>query len=185
MDSTGDTTNPTNPVKIRQLTIEQQNAIDCLLQGRSDRSVAEAVGVMRQTVWEWRNRDILFIAELNRQRSEMWREAHERMKSMANRALDVLETQLTSGDPKTSLSAARYVLQGTQLLEGDKLPSIGPTTPEALLMHKLRNEARQEIRAKYKHGDLELFGESLINEDEVESRAKKKLQKALEEAGLA
>ena len=51
--------------KIRQLSQEQMNAIEHLLQGKSDRAVSEAVGVSRQTVWEWRNRDPLFIAELN------------------------------------------------------------------------------------------------------------------------
>ena len=43
------------------------------------------------------------------------------MKSLANRALDVVELQLGSGDPKAALAAARYVLQGTQLLGETKL----------------------------------------------------------------
>lgn len=87
----GDTVSEaTKPDKTRQLSQEQMNAIEHLLQGRSDRAAAEAVGVSRQTVWEWRNHDPLFIADLNRQRYEMWKEAHERLKSLANRALDVL-----------------------------------------------------------------------------------------------
>ena len=36
---------PTKPDKIRQLSQEQLNAIEHLLQGQSDRAVAEAVGV--------------------------------------------------------------------------------------------------------------------------------------------
>jgi transposase len=126
--------------KIRQLSQEQHNAIEHLLQGKSDRAVAEAVGVSRQTVWEWRNNDILFIAELNRQRSEMWQEAHQRLKSLANRALDVVELQLDSGDPKASLAAAKYILQGTRLLGDSELPKSGPTTPEAIIMERLRSE---------------------------------------------
>ena len=43
----------TKPDKIRQLSQEQMNAIEHLLQGKSDRAVSEAVGVARQTVWEW------------------------------------------------------------------------------------------------------------------------------------
>ena len=35
----------TNPDKIRQLSQEQMNSIEHLLQGKSDRAVAEAVGV--------------------------------------------------------------------------------------------------------------------------------------------
>ena len=138
----------TKPDKTRQLSMEQTNAIEHLLQGKSDRAVAEAVGVSRQTIWEWRNHDILFIAELNRQRSEMWREARERLKSLANRALDVVELQLGSGDPKAALGAAKYILQGTRLLGETDLPASGPTTPEAMIMAKLRNEARRSWRPK-------------------------------------
>jgi hypothetical protein len=73
-------TETTKPDKIRQLSQEQMNAIEHLLRGQSDRSVAEAAGVSRQTIWEWRNHDPLFIAELNRQRFEMWQEARERLR---------------------------------------------------------------------------------------------------------
>ena len=52
--------------KTRQLSIEQQNAIDLLVQGKSDRETAEAIGVSRQTVNNWRNNDTVFIAELNK-----------------------------------------------------------------------------------------------------------------------
>ena len=55
----------TKPDKTRQLSQEQMNAVEHLIQGKSDRAVSEAAGVSRQTVWEWRNRDPLFIAELN------------------------------------------------------------------------------------------------------------------------
>ena len=131
--------------KTRQLSQEQQNAIEHLLQGQSDRVTADAVGVARQTIWEWRNHDVLFIAELNRQRSEMWTEARERLKSLANRALDVVELHLDSDDPKASLGAAKYILQGTRLLGDTDLPKEGPTTPEGVLLAELRTDARQYL----------------------------------------
>ena len=174
----------TKPDKTRQLSIEQANAIEHLLQGQSDRAAAEAVGVSRQTVSEWKNHDPLFIAELNRQRSEMWREARERMKSLANRALDVVELQLGSSEPKAALAAAKYVLQGTQLLGDTDLPKSGPTSPEAVIMAKLRSEARMELEAEGKGRDpfkVDLFG----IEDEVEDLAKSRLKKAMAEAGLS
>jgi len=178
----------TKPDKTRQLSIEQQNAIDHLLQGKSDRATAEAVGVSRQTVWEWRNHDPFFIAELNRQRYELWSEARERMKSLANRALDVVELQLDNGDPKVSLAAARYVLQGTQLLGETKLNIGGPTTPEGVILERLRIEARKELAPKINKRtqmfDLDLL-ETNRSEEEVEDLAKSRLKKALAEAGLA
>ena len=174
----------TKPDKIRQLSIEQANALEHLLQGQSDRAVAEVVGVARQTIWEWRNHDPLFIAELNRQRSELWMEAHQRLKSLANRALDVVVLHLDSDDPKASLAAAKYVLQGTRLLGESDLPKGGPTTPEGVIMARLRSEARMELVAQGKGQDpfkVDLFG----IDDEVEDLANSRLKKAMAEAGLS
>lgn len=174
----------TKPDKIRQLSQEQMNAIEHLLLGKSDRAVAEAVGESRQTIWEWRHHDPLFIAELNRQRSELWGEAHQRLKSLANRALDVVELQLGSDDPKAALSASKYILQGTRLLGDTDLPRSGPTTPEAVILERLRSEARMELMAQGKGQDpfkVDLFG----IDDEVEDLANSRLKKAMAEAGLS
>ena len=174
----------TKPDKIRQLSQEQLNAIEHILQGKSDRAVAEAVSVTRQTIWEWRNKDPLFIAELNRQRFELWWDARERLKSLANRALDVVEVQLDSGDPKASLAAAKYILQGTRLLGDTDLPGSGPMTPEDVILNRLRFEARSELQAQGKGKDpfkVDLFG----IEDEVDDLAKSRLKKAMAEAGLS
>ena len=179
--------------KIRQLSQEQMNAIEHILQGKSDRAVAEAVGVARQTIWEWRNHDVLFIAELNRQRSELWREANQRLKILANRALDAVEQQLDSGDPKASLAAARYILQGTRLLGDTDLPKGGPTTPEAVIMDRLRSEARTELIEEDKKKPRSLWPEldpmREFNEidfaQRVENLAKSRLERAMAEAGLS
>jgi hypothetical protein len=183
---------PTNPDKIRLLSQEQKNAIDYLLKGQSDKAVAEALDVDRQTVWDWRNNDPLFIAELNRQRVEHWSEARERLKSLANRALDVVEQQLNSSDPKAALAAAKYVLQGTRLLGDTDLPGKGPTTPEEVLLPELRREARQEWEAKNgkQHQTLDfMYDRDLLETDrretEIEALSKNKLKKAMAKAGLA
>ena len=186
------TIEPINPDNIRQLSQEQMNAIDHLLKGQSDRAAAEAVGVNRQTIWDWRNNDPLFIAELNRQRVEHWSEARERLKSLANRALDVVEQQLNSDDPKAALAAAKYVLQGTRLLGDTDLSISGPTTPDGVLFPKVRREAQQEWEAKNgkQHQALDfMYDRDLLETDrretEIEALAKNKLKKAMAEAGLA
>jgi hypothetical protein len=135
-------------------------------------------------VCEWRKRDPLFIAELNRQRFEMWQEARERLKSLANRALDVVELQLDSDDPKAALAASKYILQGTRLLGETELRLGGPTTPEDVIMARLRYEAKKELEAEGKCRDpfkVDLFG----NEEVVENLAKSRLRKALAEVGLS
>jgi hypothetical protein len=114
----------------------------------------------------------------------MWQEARERLKSLANRALDVVELQLDSEDPKSALAAAKYVLQGTRLLGETELRLGGPTTPEGVLMEGLRYEARKELEAQGKCRDpfkVDLYG----NDDEIEALAQTKLKKAMAEAGLS
>ena len=192
-EETDAVTELTNPDNIRQLSQEQMNAIDYLLKGQSDRAAAEALGVRLQTIWDWRDNDPRFIAELNRQRVELWSEARERLKSLANRALDTVELQLDSGDPKASLSAAKYILQGTRLLGDSDLPKGGPTTPEAVIMDKLRSEARTELIEEDKKKPRSLWPEldpmREFNEidfaQRVENLAKSRLERAMAEAGLS
>ena len=170
--------------QFKPLSQEQLNAIEYLLQGKSDAATAEAVGVVRTTIWEWRNRNPVFIAELNRQRAELWDEARERLKALANRALDVVEAQLHNSDPKIAMAAARHVLKGTRLLGDTSLPVGGPTTPEDVIMEDLRREARREIESKtdseFRH--LDLFGHE--KEHKVEALAQSRLKEALAEAGI-
>ena len=121
----------------------------------------------------------------------MWQEAHQRLKSLANRALDVVEQQLDSGDPKASLAAAKCILQGTRLLGETELPKGGPTTPEGVVMKDLRSEARRELAAKegpaISRFDFDPFRAEMEEElsARVEDLAKSRLKKAMAEAGLA
>ena len=97
-----------------------------------------------------------------------------------------------SDDPKAALAAAKYVLQGTRLLGDTDLSIKGPTTPEEVLLPKLRREARQEWEAKNdkQHQTLDdMYDRDLLETDrretEIEALAKSKLKKAMAEAGLA
>ena len=50
------------------LSVEQLNAIDILVNGKTDQETALAVGVVRETVNRWRNDNPYLAAELNKQR---------------------------------------------------------------------------------------------------------------------
>ena len=183
----------TNPDKTRQLSIEQQSAIEHLLLGKSDKAVGEAVGVARQTIWGWRNNDILFMATLNRERFELWKESRERLKDLAGQAVDVLEQQLGSEDPKIALAAARHILQGNKLLGGSEVPKAGLTTPEAIIMERLRSEARKELVKEEREADP--YGVSKLDplrdiynsdlDERVEDLARSRLEDAMAAAGLS
>lgn len=182
----------TIPDKFRQLSQPQMNALALIMEGKSDRVVAESIGVSRQTVNEWRNRDVIFIAALNKERVELWTEARERLKSLTGQAVDVLGRQLESSDPKIALAAARHILQVNNLLGGMDAPKAGLTTPEAIIMERLKAEARKELAAENKNESrysmlgLDPFPEITASEfnDKVEDLAKSRLNRALAEAGL-
>ena len=82
-------------------------------------------------------------------------------------------------------------MQGTRLLGDTDLPRSGPMTPEAVIMAKLRSEARLELQSNKPHN---MLGYELLDpfemekdrfEEEVEDLAKSRLKKAMSAAGLS
>ena len=95
---------PTKPDKTRQilkirprLNVEQEHAIDLLIQGNSDRVVAEAVKVSRQTVCGWRNHNPAFVAELDRRQQDLLASHVDRLRQLAGKAIAALEQDLMEG----------------------------------------------------------------------------------------
>jgi len=111
-----------------KLTPEQLNAIDLLIFGKTDREVAETIGVGRNTISKW-YKNAFFVAELNARREELWKEAKLRLKCLAHEAVDVLSSGLHSSDEKTAIASAVHILK-TVGLYGEVKDSFGPTTPE-------------------------------------------------------
>jgi hypothetical protein len=92
-------------IRQRGLTLEQQNAIDLLIAGKTDTETASAVGVHRVTVTKWRNYDPWFQAELNRRRQEVWGAASERLRAMLPKALDAFDAEFTNGDKRRATAS--------------------------------------------------------------------------------
>jgi len=111
-----------------ELTPEQLNAIDLLIFGKTDKEVAETIGVGRNTISKW-YKNAFFIAELNARREELWKDAKLRLKSLAHEAVDVLSNGLHSSDEKVAITSAVHILK-TVGLYGEVKESFGPTTPE-------------------------------------------------------
>jgi hypothetical protein len=123
------------PDKTRQeLTIEQLNAIDLLVTGQSDREVAEAVGVSRQTICGWRLYDPYFRAELNKRRKEIWGESVDRLRSMLPKALEVLERELDGG-PNSWRAALKVIeMAGFSTAKGGYgTMGVGPDDPDEII----------------------------------------------------
>ncbi len=111
-----------------KLTPEQLNAIDLLILGKTDREVAETIGVRRETVTKW-HKNPFFSAELSIRREELWVDAKLRLKSLVHEAVDVLTRGLSSTDEKVAITSAVHVLK-TVGLYGEVKQDFGPDTPE-------------------------------------------------------
>ena len=111
------------------LTVEQQNAIDLLVQGKSDQETASAVGVNRVTVTKWRLYDVWFQAELNRRRQDLWGTAAERLRAMLPKALAVLESELDDRDRGLHVAVQVVKLAGLEKLGGPR----GESDPDAII----------------------------------------------------
>jgi len=114
-----------------KLTPEQFNAIDLLIFGKTDREVAETIGVGRNTISKW-YKNAFFMAELNARREELWKDAKLRLKCLAHEAVDVLSNGLHSSDEKTAISSAVHILK-TVGPYGEVKDSFGPTMPERVV----------------------------------------------------
>ena len=82
--------------KADTLTEKQQQAIQLLLVGQTDQRAAEAVGVTRQTVNQWKNQDPGFMARMNQEKGELWQSYCQRLRSTVGLAIEVLIDDLTN-----------------------------------------------------------------------------------------
>ena len=122
------------------LTDQQHAAITLLVAGHSDREVADRVGVARETVNRWRNRNPHVMAELSRRRQDAWREVRDRLRALAGQAVDVLRDGLLANDTR----AAVTLLKGLGVLQ-TMGPPTGPTTAEDALAHLARRAAAADL----------------------------------------
>lgn len=131
--------------KNRRLSVEQENAIDLLVQGKNDRETAEVVGVARQTVTEWRNNNANFIAELNRRRQEVWGGQVDRLRQLVAKAVDVLADDIKGKDERLRQAAAVHILRAVGLY-GENLKPTGPAEPEDVKIEWQNKEGDRNFR---------------------------------------
>lgn len=101
-----------DPVKFIEVNLlpRQAEALEMMLAGRTDGEIAIKLGVTRQTVNYWRNRDENFRKVLCTERQELWQAIRNEMTAMYTEALGILRKHLKSKDPKLQLKAAIQVL---------------------------------------------------------------------------
>ena len=158
-----------------RLSVEQMNAIDILVQGRTDQETADTVGVARETVTRWRNDNPHFAAQLNRQRRLIWSDSHDRLRALAGKAVDVLEVALDEGDSR----AAVEVLKAIRLY-GQVQPPSGPEDAELVRWEEAREWAELEISRKGPSSDPLM--DQLIWDSEIARLAHERMEELLEQS---
>ena len=138
----------------KKLGVKQQNAIDLLITGTSDRETAEAIGVARQTVTEWRNHDYEFMAALNRKRADVWGAQTGRLQSLVAKAVDVLESNLDSDDERISQAAAVHLLRCVGLYGSDLTPSRA-TSAEDIENRTRERELQEQLLRERNESDAQ------------------------------
>ena len=124
------------------ISIEQQNAIELILLGKSDQEVADTVGVHRVTVTRWRNYDPYFQAELNRQRKDLSAETRDRLRALVPKALERIEREVADGPMGVQVALQILKLSGLDQPSGksgvlsDKM--VGPDDPQAIIDEEAR-----------------------------------------------
>lgn len=123
------------------LTIEQLNAIDMLVMGRTDKEVAEIIGVNRVTITKWRNYDLCFQAELNKLRKEIWNSSIDKMRALVPKAIERLEKEVGSENGwKIALEIVK--IAG---LERQQIMNIGYDNPEKILNELAEKRTMDEL----------------------------------------
>ncbi|HEY7120511.1 MAG TPA: hypothetical protein VH475_28260 [Tepidisphaeraceae bacterium] len=119
----------------RPLTPTQLSAIDLLLTGRSDATVAAILNLHRTTVTRWRLYSHVFQAEFNRRRQEVYSAASDKLRATLAKAIRVFQKQVRSDDQKVAFRAARALLQlaGNSRLALPPDPALFPPDPTGVL----------------------------------------------------
>lgn len=135
------------------LSARQQNAIELLVLGHTDATVAEKVKVHRVTVTKWRLYHLAFQAELNRRRQEVWGGGADRLRGLLRHAVRVFRRQIGSEDVDVSFRAAKTLLD--YAANGKFAPPPEPTDPLGVLDAHARQTRRERFASNPADAALE------------------------------
>ena len=158
-----------------RLSVEQLNAIDILVQGRTDQETAETVGVARETVTRWRNDNPHFTAELNKQRRLIWGDSHDRLRALASKAVDTLETSLDEGDSRVAVEVLKAIG-----LYGQVQPLSGPEDAELVLWAEAKEWA--ELEFKKQRPSIDPLMAFTLGEIEIPALAQERMEELWEQS---
>ena len=111
--------------QVKRLTAKQQQAISLFLSCKNDTEVAEELGVARQTVNTWKNKNQGFAAELDRQQQELNQKNRLQLSGLVGQSIRVLRQSLESENERIRFSTSIHVLKATGLYGLDQETTSG------------------------------------------------------------
>jgi hypothetical protein len=123
----------------KPLSIEQRNAIDLLILGKTDQETADTVGVSRETVWSWHHEHPLFMSTLELRRAEVWGTAGERLRSLMSKAVENIAQAIEDGN----LTASWELLKCTSMY-GGVVNVLSETDPEKIIKAQAEAQVQRE-----------------------------------------
>jgi len=145
-----------------ELTVEQQNAIDLLVVGKTDLAVAEAVGKTRQTIGAWRLYHPDFQAALNKRRHEVWSVSADKLRSLLPQALEVIEQELEGGENRVKIALEIVKLAGIPM------KSIGSLDADAIVAEEARSRDMAVLLRINNSTDLSHIRRDLLEKGTIE-----------------
>ncbi|MGB9792227.1 MAG: phBC6A51 family helix-turn-helix protein [Thermacetogeniaceae bacterium] len=127
-----------------QLSPKQMLAAQMLALGRGVEETAEALGVNRTTIWEWKQ-DPAFVAVINRLQQELWEEVFNKYKTVLCKALAVLDKALDAGNVKAALKVIETAKLDELLAKHYQQTASAPTDPETVAQRQAEKAAWSEL----------------------------------------
>ena len=124
----------------RELSEQQQAAVELLAAGKTDKQAAETLNLPAKRVAKWRLYDPVFQAALNACRAEVWQASFDRLRSMIPQALDTLAEELNRADNPDRCKLALDILRLAKLPE---IAPHGPADPETIVRQAVNRERQQ------------------------------------------
>ena len=125
--------------RLTSLSPEQEQAINLLLTGATDTSIATRLKIGRSTLYRWQRSHVGFYTELNRRRQALRAAGLDAARSLVPRALETVRDQIVNGNGQLALALLdKAGIFGTRATGPLLYSDIGPTDAESALDEEVR-----------------------------------------------
>src|SRR5688500_12067567 len=125
--------------RLTSLSFEQEQAINLLVAGATDTSIATRLKIGRSTLYRWQRSHIGFATELNRRRLALRASGMDAARSLIPRALETVRDQVVNGNGQLALALLdKAGVFGTRATGPLLYSDIGPTDADSALDEEVR-----------------------------------------------